>query len=50
MSKPLMPYQCSRCGCIGLHSCIGYKPKPLTKEEVDRVWLALKQMVTEEGR
>ena len=29
--------ECSRCGCTGLHACIGHRPAPITPEEQARL-------------
>lgn len=46
--------ECSVCGCVGLHACIGYKPKPLTLEEEEefnrKLDELLKRVADEEGR
>jgi hypothetical protein len=36
--------KCSRCGCRGIHACIGHEPKPWTDEEKQRLAEALEKM------
>lgn len=46
--------ECPRCGCTGLHACIGHKPKPMTPKEekefnkkLDEIF---RRVAEEEGR
>lgn len=37
--------KCSKCGCDGIHACIGQKQKPMTKEERKQACENLKLVV-----
>lgn len=52
--EKLLSSECSKCGCTGLHACIGYRPEPRTPEEEARFTEALHRafqcVAEEEGR
>lgn len=33
---------CHRCGCVGLHACIGHRVSPMTAAEKEKLAAALK--------
>lgn len=35
---------CSKCGCVGLHACMGHFPKPWTPEDEARLENALREV------
>lgn len=37
--------ECPICGCKGIHACIGYKPVPLTPEELKEFDKTLQEIV-----
>lgn len=37
--------KCSKCGCDGIHACIGQKQKPMSKEERKQAYEKLKLVV-----
>jgi len=50
----MLDSECPRCGCTGLHACIGYRPPPITPEEEARLNATLdrifRRVAEEEGR
>lgn len=52
--EKLMNYECSKCGCTGLHACIGRRLPPPTPEDEARLTAAMEKIfgrvADEEGR
>ena len=50
----MLDHECPRCGCTGLHACIGYRPAAPTPEDEARLTAAMQkifgQIAEEEGR
>lgn len=42
--EKMMNYECSKCGCTGLHACIGRRLPPPTPEDEARLTAALEKI------
>ncbi len=46
----LSTLECSKCGCKGLHACIGKRLEPMTPEREAEFRAALQKVFEDEGR